>query len=713
MLLAHTREDGEMQGLEEHLNGTAKRSEEFAAAFGAASQGWLVGQAHDIGKYSDAFQNRLLRGGPIVDHSTAGAVECAKKGAVWAALCVAGHHAGLPDFGNLKVDIPGQPTLCGRLKGAQQGKIPPYTAWPGMLPEVVPPQGWAQDAVSNAFFVRMLYSCLVDADYLDTEQFMHGAQPRGGGDTMDSLLQKLNEFISPWQTPGTQLNQWRCEILNSCISKAQQPPGLFTLTVPTGGGKTVASLAFALQHAATHGLRRVVYVVPYTSIIEQTADVFRKILGEENVLEHHSGADFSTEESASPQQYRAALAAENWDVPVVVTTAVQFFESLYANRSSKCRKLHNLAGSVILFDEAQMLPVEHLLPCVSAIAQLVRYYGVSAVLCTATQPALGELFAQAGAPQPVELCPDQRQMYQRFRRVSFRDIGKIEMEALAQRLKNLPQVLCIVNSRREAQELFALLPPQGSYHLSTLMVPAHRRALLGEVRKNLQNGLPCRVVSTSLVEAGVDVDFPAVYREIAGLDSILQAAGRCNREGKRPRAQSIVTVFESSYAPPPMLRVNVGAMREALASGAAMDDLSTIHGYFTSLLSLRGPKALDKYRVLDAFEHGIEGCSLPFATVGSRFHLIDSPAKTVYVPWGQGGEECISRLREGQYSRGLYRQLGQYGVTVYEQHYRQLAELGALTLLQDGSVILNQPARFYSEQTGLTLQPQGGQAIFD
>ncbi len=199
MLLAHTREDGEVQGLEEHLNGTANLSEEFAAAFGAASQGRLVGQVHDIGKYSDAFQNRLLHGGPIVDHSTAGAVECAKKGAGWAALCVAGHHAGLPDFGNLKVDISGQPTLCGRLKGAQQGKIPPYTAWPvADLPEVVPPQGWGQNAVSDAFFVRMLYSCLVDADYLDTEQFMQGPQPRGDGQSVAVLLQKLNRFIAPW-----------------------------------------------------------------------------------------------------------------------------------------------------------------------------------------------------------------------------------------------------------------------------------------------------------------------------------------------------------------------------------------------------------------------------------------------------------------------------------------------------------------------------------
>ncbi len=554
--LAHISDDGRKQTVQEHLEGTARLCSEFAAEFDAAEQGYLAGISHDIGKYTEAFQRRL-HGGPKVDHATAGAMECAKAGFGQAAVCVIGHHSGLPDMGNERTDQPGDATFYGRIKRGLAGGIEPYRGnWPGKLPKTAPAPASARSGFSAAAWTRMLYSCLVDADYLDTERFM---QPyklyRGGYDGMERLLGKLEKHIEKWANPENEMNKYRWEILSECLRCGEKTKGIYTLTVPTGGGKTVSSMAFALRHAVAHGMKHIIYVIPYTSIIEQNAAVFKEILGEDNVLEHHSGKLYELEDASSPAQYRLAMATENWDMPVIVTTAVQFFESFYSNRSSKCRKLHSLANSVIIFDEAQMLPTCHLQPCVGAIAELVRHFGATAVLCTATQPVLGDLFKQFGYVENIpELCPGTQALYEKFRRVSFRDAGELSNEMLAEELENSRQVLCIVNSRRAAQEIYDMLPKEGAYHLSTLMYPAHRQRVLNEIRQRLKEDAVCRVLSTSLIEAGVDVDFPTVYREMAGLDSILQAAGRCNREGRRSSVESIVAIFESEYTSRCLLR---------------------------------------------------------------------------------------------------------------------------------------------------------------
>lgn len=719
---AHIRHDEAgtptCQTVAEHLTGTAALCREFAEAFGAGADGELVGLLHDLGKCTDAFQNRLLHDGPIVDHATAGAVACAMRGNTFGAGCIAGHHSGLPDFGNVQNDQPGDATLTGRIKKGIAGRYLEHCGESGAaLPSAFSTSAPQRDNLQASFWTRMLYSCLVDADFLDTERFMQGERGRSGADSIEALLGRLEAYIAPWQTPRTELNRLRCDILNTCLDSGCKAKGIYTLTVPTGGGKTVASLAFALRHAAAHGMQRVIYVIPYTSIIDQNAKVFRDILGSGNVLEHHSGVQLDLSDGAPPEEVRRALAAENWDMPVVVTTAVQFFESFYANRSSKCRKLHNLANSVIIFDEAQMLPLPHLRPCVAAMASLVQQFHSTVVLCTATQPALNDIFAAYAPDCPVrELCPQTAALHDRFRRVTFRQTGVLADEALASQLAQHPQVLCIVNSRKAAQQIFSLLPEEGRYHLSTLMIPAQRQALLGEIRQRLAQGAPCRVVSTSLIEAGVDVDFPVVYREMAGLDSILQAAGRCNREGKRPVEESIVTIFERTELPPVLFQTAIGASGEALAGDRDPGALETMRRYFHSLRSLTGD-ALDRENVIRAFEKGINGCDLPFRTVAEKFRLIDQSTCTVYVPYGQEGEQLLRQLRAGECSKALYRRLGRYGVNVYEQHFQALYAAGALETarelpqLDEMSAVLTDMT-LYSDTIGLTLEPEAGKAEF-
>lgn len=708
--LAHLTEDGRTQTILEHLKGTASLCSAFAAAFDAEAQGHLAGMAHDIGKYSAAFQRRL-HGGPKVDHASAGAFECLKAQQLAAAFAISGHHGGLPDGGS-RGDAAGAGTFWGRINRASQGNLEGYHAWQSefSLPHANTP-AFAGTRLEGMFFTRMLFSCLVDADYTDTGAFMDNSPYLpASSSSMEELWRRLETYVSGWFPPKGALNMQRCVILEQCMSAgAQYGPGLFTLTVPTGGGKTVASLSFALAQAKARRMKRIVYVIPYTSIIEQTAQTFREILGDENVLEFHSGVQFDQQEDDASSSETSPLtrSVETWDVPVIVTTAVQFFESLYACQPSKCRKLHNLAQSVLIFDEAQMLPLPYLRPCVWAIAQLVRHYGASAVLCTATQPALDPIFQEFAPEIPIrEICPMAEAHWESFRRVSFQQAGTLSWMDLAARLQQQEQVLCVVNTRRAAREVFHQLSGSGNFHLSTLMYPAHRKRILDEIRQRLRDGLPCRVVSTSLIEAGVDVDFPAVYRELSGLDSILQAAGRCNREGKRPPEDSIVTIFQGEDPPPRLFETSIGAGKIVLDHCQDVSSRAAIHTYFSTLLDLKGAEAQDAHHILPLMESEF----FPFRTVAERFHLIESPTTTVYLPLEEGAG-LVELLRSGQYSRTLYRRLGQYGVSVYPQHLAALEQAGALEHLEDGSVVLRDIG-LYTQTTGLTLEPSGGNALF-
>lgn len=430
--IAHKDEERE-QSIKEHLEGTAERAGEFAEKFGKKEWGYCCGMLHDIGKYSEEFQRKIQEDtNDRVDHATAGAQVCKERGGYYSILsyCIGGHHAGLPDYGNTAMSS----SLCGRWKK----RICDYHAYKDeiKIPKLdTDPIVFSKDRNMDfalGTFIRMLYSCLVDADFLDTESFMkNGDTGRNSGESMETLQNRLEKHISEWlkNTDTDTINGRRTEILKNCIKEGKQKEGIFRLTVPTGGGKTLASLAFALEHAVKNHKDRIIYVIPYTSIIEQNAQVFREILGEDNVLENHCNVDYESSEEFKPMQ----LASENWDKPVVVTTNVQFFESLFANKSSKCRKLHNIANSVVILDEAQMLPMDYLKPCTAMLQELVDGYRTSIVLCTATQPTLDAFFRENALIK--ELCPRMEEQFQFFQRVNYQNLGKIRWDDLLEKLK--------------------------------------------------------------------------------------------------------------------------------------------------------------------------------------------------------------------------------------------------------------------------------------
>ena len=714
MYIAHRSEDARDQLLIDHLQGVSRLAGRFAESFDAASHACAVGQIHDLGKYSKEGQARQRdpEHTPKVDHATAGAWELFQKHDIPGALAVAGHHGGLPDLGN-----PSNSTgasLWARMNRARRGNLKNYSAYQEEIAlldiDVQALKRKLTSPLSMYFYTKMLYSCLVDADFLDTEAFMQTNSQRQSPDIkMEALAQRFDLHITNrgWLSPQRPLDEVRARILRQCMEHAAWKPGMFQLTVPTGGGKTGASMAFALHHAERYGKQRIIYVIPYTSIIEQNADEFAKMIGRENVLEHHSNFEPPEDEYEAKQ---ISLATENWDAPVIVTTAVQFFESLFAHKSSKCRKLHHIANSVIIFDEAQMLPLQYLRPCVAAIAELVSAYECSAVLCTATQPALDDLFREFHIASPVPLITDASDERGVFRRVTFQTHEKLEDHALVEMLRNEKQVLCIVNSRRHAQRLYAQLENQdGSYHLSTLMTPNHRTAVLKEIRKRLKNGQSCRVISTSLIEAGVDIDFPAVFRAEAGLDSILQAAGRCNREGKRAAEESVVHVFCPELASPQLFAQNIAAMQFVMKGNADYQDMHMIEQYFRFLLKIKGEE-LDTHQILKAIFEGIGGTMLPFRQISEKFRLIDRDTYTVFIPTTKNTEQ-IDALRQGNISRTALRALGKDSVEIYQQHFMALVNAGYIQPLGDGGGILG-VTKQYTEKTGLQLEPEELAGLF-
>ena len=708
--LAHV--DGERkQTVKEHLEQTATIAGDYADHFGKREWGYACGLLHDIGKYSDAFKDKIKNNtGKQVDHSTAGMKTCFEEGRWYPFLgyCIAGHHAGMPDCGGSS-DTGSAPTLEGRKKK----KIEIYDAYKSEIeiPELselpFDPQKTSDPDFSISMLLRMIYSCLVDADFLDTESFMsNGEVQRDSGEKMEILLERLETYITDWMGNKEleSVNGRRTEILKHCLSCGKKERGVFQLTVPTGGGKTIASLAFALKHAVKNKMDRVIYVIPYTSIIEQNAEVFRKILGEQNVLENHYNVDYESTEELKMMQ----LAAENWDKPVVVTTNVQFFESLFSNRSSKCRKLHNIANSVIIFDEAQMLPTDYLKPCLAVMEELVNQFRSSIVLCTATQPALQSLLRTN--IKMTELCPRVQEQFRFFKRASFENLGKIREEELIEKLKGEYQALCIVNTKKRAQSLYKKMEGDGVFHLSTTMYPKHRRQILETIRKCLKEGKRCILISTSLVEAGVDLDFRSVYRQLSGVDSMIQAAGRCNREGKRDVEDSIVSIFQfdqKENVPGQQRQIDISKV--LIADGKDISSLDGIQQYFHSLYHLEGTN-LDKKNILGLFQNK----NYQFATAAKKFKLIEEDTTTIFISREPEAKEILQQIKNQGYTKRTMRRAGQYCVQLYANDIEKLRGAG---MLREISGDINDFVELvseeqYTEDMGLDLGIESGTAVW-
>jgi CRISPR-associated endonuclease/helicase Cas3 len=686
---AHTAEDeegrrlppesGKWQLLRDHLRNVATLAKKFAAPMGsaAAAEAYLAGLLHDLGKYQPDFQRYLAHGSPRTPHAIHG-------GAVLASIrhlanLVASHHSGLHD------EDDSHAANLNRLIGTPEGRtclqalLSSYRADGLPLPPkpAVPTNTDVGDAAED-LRLRLLLSALADADYLDTEEhFLRAAKktrPFSAFATISELRVKLDAHLSALaqRAQSTSLNQLRTRIAAHCAEAgATSSAGTFSLAVPTGGGKTLASAAFALHHAASLGFSRVIYVIPYTSIIEQNARVFASIFGAENVLEHHSLADWqSAEDDAAPDSLaaRSKLAAENWDAPFIITTNVQFFESLHSHRPSAVRKLHRLLGAVVIFDECQTFPPELLDPSLITLQALQTYGKTSFVFCTATQPAFARRdFFPAGFPAITEIIPADTswRLHERpeFRRTRIHhDPAPVSLATFAQRIARYDRALAIVNTRRTARELFDAVQLLRSdahiYHLSTLMCPAHRQAVLGAIRDDLAcSDQGCLVIATQLIEAGVDLDFPHVFRVLGPLDSILQAAGRCNREGHLTDATGqpthgtveIVTLADATL--PPGVYQRATALAAKFLPSAENGDITpdAIREYFHELYH---STQRDKHNIADLRANRL------YRAVGLSYRWIDEeePTESVLTDYDPDAHAWLSTLEAQDYQPPTRRQ---------------------------------------------------------
>ncbi|MFV0338749.1 MAG: CRISPR-associated helicase Cas3', partial [Chthoniobacterales bacterium] len=676
-----------------HLNKVAWWTAKFAANMfpeglnreTTRQWGYLAGLWHDLGKFSLKYQNYLKTASDPhsdevaekTDHATAGAQHATSRSPLGhlIATAIAGHHSGLLDARHES-----RASLEKRLAK----ELSDYSAAsPEILNFPVPTIPDFLKSISEqkdrdfalSFFQRMLFSCLVDADFLATESFMNPAQaklrPETDSQIFSKALRLLEEKITSFGHPAATdpVAQARAQVVLDCTAAASEKPGIFTLTVPTGGGKTLSSLNFALRHALTHGKRRIIYIIPFTSIIEQNAAVFRELLsplGKDLIIEHHSNL---SPEDEKTQSETSRLATENWDAPLIITTAVQFYESLYAAKTSRSRKLHNIANSVVILDEAQCLPTQYLTPCLRVLRELSEHYHTTTVLCTATQPAVAQSpDFPIGFTHSTEIIRDTEKLFSQLERVQVTYRETLEDTLLAQEIATSPQALCIVNTRRHARELFALLPqkPEENFHLSTLMCPSHRLRVLATVRQRLKDKLPVRLISTQLIEAGVDVDFPLVYRSMAGLDSIAQAAGRCNREGKLDFGQ--VHIFHSQHTRSERYFAQTASVGHEFLDLHAHDPLGTaaIQGYFNKYY-FQQKSRWDEKAILPEFSYTGEK-SLPllaqYRSASDKFTLIENRQIPVIIPWDKTAKQLVQELRTETIPlhRKLLRALQQYTV---------------------------------------------------
>ena len=707
------------QPLEEHLKNVAQLASKFANYFDAQVWGSILGKNHDLGKGTRPWQAYLRRANNIIDEFLPfyeGHPTHAFVGAQWLfmhsreagkllAYCIAGHHGGLPNWNDVSNSALEVKLQQGYPKIEISHSVPNY---PKNLPFLAHDKRFG---FQLQFFVRMLFSCLVDADFLDTEASVDKMKSgwRSSYSEIDTLHKKFwtnFKMLRDEADQTTTVNQQREYVLKDCLRASELDPGLFSLTVPTGGGKTLASLAFALNHAKKYQKRRIIFVIPFTSIIEQNAKVFCDMLGDDAVLEHH--CNFLPDDS----DWKTRLATENWDAPVVVTTNVQFFNSFYANKTSKCRKLHNVAESIIIFDEVQAIPVEKLQPCLEVIKELSLNYGVTSVLCTATQPAINfsEQF-KAGLKNVREIIQDVPALFAELKRTAEVFIGELSEQDVANQLLAQEQVLCIVNTRQQALDIFNALPEsEENIHLSALMYPAHRTEKLDEIRVRLSatNKQPCRVVSTQLIEAGVDVDFPCVFRAVAGIDSIAQAAGRCNRNGlsKTPCKVSVFEFAEES---------GCSFFRHAAQSAAKLfepfagrlTDPECVREYFADFF-WKNEQWMDEDGIIKDLCRPAQSGNIQFKDI-AKFQMIKSATIPIVVALEENAVKLIRALEFAEHKGGILRKLQQFSVQIYPYQFEEIKDW-----LEDPvpGVWVLRTEILYSRTTGLKCSPPEGNAFF-
>lgn len=699
--IAHTSNHlGKRQDLLEHLHNVADAAAQYCASFDNSQFARYAGLLHDIGKYDPAFQQYLLNAernptkrlkGP--DHKGAGTIfayNVEMEGLL--AFLISGHHGGLPAQADLKSHIrehmarkPAQDAILTARKTMPELQAIPKNLVPAHI----------RSELEKEFFTRMIFSALVDADFLDTEQHFNGGKrlERDNPWTITDLWQKFETWYQQkfGSVEPSTLNTIRAEVYQHCINATGQTPGFFRLTVPTGGGKTLTSLAFALQHAQKHGFKRIIYAIPYTSIIDQTVAVFRGIFADEQAcIEHHSDIALQDPENPIPTEIQRRLATENWDAPLIVTTTVQLFESLLGRGTGKCRKLHNIAQSVIILDEVQMLPVHLLTTILDVLRQLVAHYNVTVVLCTATQPAFESRQEFEGLPGIREIVPVPEQYFVPLKRVEYQLPAAGETwtwEQVAARVQAEQQILVIVNTRRDATMLIDILVPDDTiddeydpdlFHLSTRLCGMHRKVVLEEVRRRLKAGKPCRLIATQVVEAGVDVDFPLVMRAIGPLDRIVQAAGRANREGNMPYPGTVIVFApEGGHIPKGSYTLGTDITKGLMREGKTdLHEPQLYQEYFRQYYSYpnRDP-------------HDIEGTRKRFdyPLVAEKFRMIEDNSTPVIVKYPDTSEvddehpitKHLNTLRESaNLHRSQLRVLQPYTVNLLSHEFKKAQQQG-------------------------------------
>ena len=711
---AHSaNENGEWHGLADHLLAVAQIAGGFCKRFDSHDAGYYAGLWHDIGKFNPEFQ-RYLAGErkTRLDHKGAGAKLALQHHLEPLALLVQGHHGGLPAMRHCRGWVNEKDTN----PATENAIIAARQAIPQLEPQTpIKPPSWVNNKLRAEMWLRMVFSALIDADRLDTEAHFNPSKAAirevefGIAELWERFRTAHLEHVRS-STSDAIVDEVRSDVYEACRAAAEQPPGIFRLAVPTGGGKTLSGMGFALRHAAIHGLNRVIVAVPFTSITQQTASVYRQFLGDAAVLEHHSSAEMDDHDEYDSETTWAKLASENWDAPIVVTTTVQLFDSLFSNRTSATRKLHNLAKSVIILDEAQALPPTLLEPILDGLRDLSENYGASVVLSTATQPAFQSinLFADVN---PYDIVPSPERHFQSLKRVRYewRTDPPLSWDEVATIMRETPQALAIVNTKKDAMSLVDALKDETALHLSTLLCGRHREAVIAEIHRRLKDREPCRVVSTQVVEAGVNIDFPVVLR---AMDSIIQAAGRCNRNGLLPeKGRAIVFQPEASTLPGGSYRTATGETVAMLNAGRSdLDDLDVVAEYFRRLY--QEDMATDAKQVQKHRE------ALDYPEVARRFKMIDDDTVSAIVSSeavfraADAPEErqkildAIAALRRGNKdARRLLRQVQPWAVSFYQRQASENQRAGLLDEIMPG---LYEWRGTYNPVTGI-----GGVSVID